>query len=211
MPAEIAAQGIGYKTATSGAAQTMIATLRYYGLLDRPEEGKLQVSADVEHYKFDPSDDARSLLRVKWLTTPPVFAELLSNYHDSLPSDDTLRFDLIKKGFAPGPATECAAVFRRSVEWANYFGSRQSRKESPRAPDTDEPVAPTYAPVERNDAAISIQPAFASPSTPSSPDMDRIPIRLQGGRRAWLEVPVPLYESDKARIKAQIDLLLTDE
>jgi hypothetical protein len=40
---------------------------------------------------------------------------------------------------------------------------------------------------------------------------DRIPIRLTGGRRAYVEVPTPLYESDKLRLKAQIDLLLADE
>jgi hypothetical protein len=40
---------------------------------------------------------------------------------------------------------------------------------------------------------------------------DRIPIRLPGGRRAWLEIPPVFYEADKARIKAQIDLLLTED
>lgn len=40
---------------------------------------------------------------------------------------------------------------------------------------------------------------------------DRIPVRLQGGRRAWLWIPTVFYESDKQRLKAQIDLLLTED
>jgi len=36
-------------------------------------------------------------------------------------------------------------------------------------------------------------------------------VRLAGGRRAWIEIPTPFYLSDKRRIKAQIDLLLTDD
>ena len=37
VPMELAAQAMGYKGAKNGAALTTFATLRYYGLLDRPE------------------------------------------------------------------------------------------------------------------------------------------------------------------------------
>jgi hypothetical protein len=36
-------------------------------------------------------------------------------------------------------------------------------------------------------------------------------VRLDQSRRAWLEIPTPFYEADKKRLKAQIDLLLTDD
>lgn len=42
-------------------------------------------------------------------------------------------------------------------------------------------------------------------------ELDRIPVRLTGGRRAWLVIPTPFYSADKSRLKAQIDLLLTAE
>ena len=42
-------------------------------------------------------------------------------------------------------------------------------------------------------------------------ELDRIPVRLPGGRRAWLSIPTPFYAADKERLKAQIDLLLTEE
>jgi hypothetical protein len=45
----------------------------------------------------------------------------------------------------------------------------------------------------------------------TSNDVDRIPVRLAGGRRAWIEIPMPFYEADKDRLKKQIDLLLTND
>jgi hypothetical protein len=34
---------------------------------------------------------------------------------------------------------------------------------------------------------------------------------LSEGRKAWLVIPTPFYEADKLRLKAQIDLLLTED
>ena len=42
-------------------------------------------------------------------------------------------------------------------------------------------------------------------------DSDCLPVRLTGGRRAWLVIPQQFFEADKARLRAQIDLLLTVE
>lgn len=206
VPVELAAQAMGYKGAKNGAALTTLATLRYYGLLDRPEEGMLRVSADVEHYKFNPSDEARTALKIKWLRAPVVFSDLLSIYENSLPSDDTLRYDLIKRGFSPETAADCAVIFRRSVEWADYFAQASRATNSP--PDNEEETPlDALSPEDRPPTAT--QTIATAP--PQHSDVDRIPIRLEGGRKAWLEVPIPLYEKDKIRMKAQIDLLLTDE
>jgi hypothetical protein len=45
----------------------------------------------------------------------------------------------------------------------------------------------------------------------SADDTDKIPVRLSEGRKAWLVIPTPFYEADKLRLKAQIDLLLTED
>jgi len=49
------------------------------------------------------------------------------------------------------------------------------------------------------------------PSEFSVDDTDKIPVRLSEGRKAWLVIPTPFYEADKLRLKAQIDLLLTED
>jgi len=213
-PIDVVARHLGYSAASNGTAATMLASLRYFGLLARPKEGMLQVSNDVETYKFAPTDSTRSELLRKWVSTPTVFSELLSKYSASLPSQATLKFDLIQLGFSATAADDCLASFLRSVEFANYFY----------APHNDEDVGPSALTLDAEKLSV-LQPPHvikhAMDKSDSSPttvvavgvdaDVDRIPIRLSGGRRAWLIVPTPFYGSDKNRIKQQIDLLLIDD
>lgn len=225
-PADGVAQHIGYKSAANGAAISALASLRYFGLLERPRDGMIAVSKDVESYRFAPDERIRHSLVIKWLKSPPVFAELLDRYAETLPSDATLKFDLIQKGFAPAAADVCLQVFRRSVEFARYFEKPEdsSPDESP-APDTESSSALPGAHSSRDvsasvDAKLDDGHALALRNEPTprnlSPqatndDVDRIPIRLAGGRRAWIEIPSPFYEADKVRLKRQIDLLLTED
>lgn len=203
-PADIVAQDIGYKSANNGAALSALASLRYFGLLDRSAGGKLAVTKEVEDYRFAPSEEMKRAFEVRWLRSPPVYAELLDKFEDGLPSDAVLRFELIQKGFTPSSVESVVAAFKRSVEFARPFEAKSAK--------------PTFesddaAPSEK--AAPPIIPDGAAPSIAQLPevaiDVDRIPIRLSGGRRAWLEIPTPFFEADKVRIKAQIDLLLTED
>lgn len=211
-PVEGVAQHMGYKSAANGAALSALASLKYYGLLERPREGMVAVSKDVESFRFAPSEMIKRGLITKWLKSPPVFADLLEKYTETLPSDATLKFELIQRGFAPAAADQCLQVFRRSVDYANYFEQPQP---DPEAIGTSEGKSANL----ENDAVLPTaesqtptypQPLPAIPTTPSD-DVDRIPIRLAGGRRAWIEIPTPFYEADKERLKRQIDLLLTDD
>jgi hypothetical protein len=195
-PTDAVAQHLGYKSANNGAALKLIASIRYYGLLERPSDGQLAITKDVEAYHFAPSPEIRSDLVRRWLKTPPVFAELLDKYPDALPSDKTLRYDLVQRGFLPDAVDAVVSVFRSSVDFARYY--------SPALKEAEEP-----APVESQSVAES-RPSNMPPSDVGS-SSDRIPIRLHGGRRAFVEIPSPFYAVDKERIKNQIDLLLTEE
>jgi hypothetical protein len=219
-PVDVFAQHLGYKNASNGAAATILASLRYYGLVDRPQEGFLCVSKEVEEYKFIPSEDARQAQLIKWLKTPTVFAELLEKYQDGLPSDATLKFDLIQRGFNPESASACLNVFRRSVDYVRYFDQHKKLAGSNREDEAQvdfEENAPVSS-IANNDTNQT-QPLAQARSIPDSNarnsesnlNIDRIPVRLSQGRRAWLEIPVPFYEADKLRLKAQIDMILTDE
>ena len=200
-PTDVIAQNIGYKSANNGAALSAIASLRSFGLLEKAQDGKLAVSKDVESYKFAPTDDLKSQLRIKWLRSPGIFNQMLDQYAEALPSDANLRFDLIQRGFSPGTAESTLAVFKKSVEFAHYFESK------PKALHVEESVAP-------DDELDNLSPP--APDRSRAPvhepeGSDRIPVRLAGGRRAWLEIPTPFYEADKGRLIAQIGLLLTED
>jgi hypothetical protein len=76
------------------------------------------------------------------------------------------------------------------------------------------PEALTEPMAYRGTDSNSLRPKIES-QTPSSESQnegdDKIPVRLTEGRKAWLIVPTPFYEADKVRLKAQIDLLLTED
>ncbi|OWQ83220.1 hypothetical protein CDN99_26640 [Roseateles aquatilis] len=201
---EVVAQHLGYKSANSGTALSAIASLRYFGLLDRPEDGMLAVTPAFKEFRFNPDEHQRRELLIRFLRTPPLFAELLDLYVGGLPSDANLRYELIQRGFLPSAAEACATVFRRSVEWVDYF--RPQRENGSPAPAS----SPMVTPLPGNGAA-SAPPLEAPAAIASTSDADAIPVRLSGGRRAWIVVPPRLFEADKLRLKAQIDLLLTVE
>jgi hypothetical protein len=208
-PAEAVAQDMGYKTANNGAALSALASLRYFGLLERQGNGQLAVTKDVESYQFAPSDALRQGLRVKWLRTPPVFGELLEKYQGGLPSEATLKYELIQKGFLPHAADSTISVFRKSVEFARPFAAENepdNRQELVASdPDADAQVS--------NAASVKPNPeaALGANIPNESGEFDRIPVRLSGQRKAWLVIPTPFYAADKDRLKAQIDLLLTED
>lgn len=210
-PVDVVAQHMGYKNATNGAALQALASLKYYGLVERNQPGMIQISKDVESYSFAPSADLRGDLLIRWLKSPPIFSELLDKYEDQLPSDATIKFDLIQRGFLPDAADSVVSTFRQSINFARYFEHRGLG-------------APEEAPVQGSGPAVPPSDASSMPPAPNPEEgggvseaaqgraaIDRIPVRLTGGRRAWLEIPTPFHRADKDRIKAQIDLLLTVE
>lgn len=205
-PIEVVANNMGYKSANNGAALSAIASLRYYGLLERPREGALAITKDVESFRFAPNEELRRSLLIQFLKTPPLFAELLDQYTLGLPSDPTLKYELIQKGFAPAAAGSALSAFKQSVEFSGYYDftnideaeSEESNTEVNTAMDEDAPLAP-------------LAKTSAPHTSRDENDLDRIPVRLSGGRRAWLLIPTPLFAADKIRLKAQIDFLFAED
>lgn len=214
-PTDVVAQNLGYKSASNGAALSALASLRYYGLLERPREGMLAVTKDVEAFKFAPSEDLKRSLLLGFLRRPALFSELLDKYESGLPSDATLKYDLIQRGFIPATAASFVVAFRRSIEFAGYYAAGDRRVVDPALHEGSERSDSSVEAAEETEEAIA-RPAKQSgsaslPLLTGDENSDRIPVRLTGGRRAWLSIPTPFYAADKQRLKAQIDLLLTED
>ncbi len=213
-PTDVVAQNLGYKNANSGSAMAAIASLRYYGLLERSKDGFLAVTNDFEHFKFAPDDRQRKALLVGFLRKPPLYEALLEKYESGLPSDATLRFELIQRGFSTSAAEGALVVFRRSVNCVDQPHGEDAAQVLAIPPREGgvpmEATAPhSHALANKPSAPLPVE---AHPALPVHHDgTDQIPIRLPGGRRAWLIIPTPFFASDKQRLKAQIDLLLTQD
>jgi len=215
-PTDVVAQHLGYKGASNGAALSALASVRYFGLVDRPQEGFLAVTKDFEHFKFAPDERQRRSLLIGFLRKPPLYAELLDKYESGLPSEANLRFELIQRGFSPLSAEATLIAFKRSVDYADYFAGNDLAIAAPVAAedhadavdvasDDPKPEPANYVGIKSTDSALTTS------NVGSDDDMDRIPVRLPGGRRAWLIIPASFFNADKARLKAQIDLLLTQD
>lgn len=210
-PTDVIAQHMGYKGANNGAALSALASIRYYGLVDRAGDGLLAVTKDVESYRHAPSEEIRRSFLRRFMTSPPIFAELLDKYSTGLPSDGNLKYELINRGFTPAAAASLVTVLRQSVEFVGVQAEESNSAEM----STDLPIASQdeARPLVnmRSAGATSQTDSRAEVNSSDDEDHDRIPVRLPGGRRAWLLIPNVFFESDKTRIKAQIDLLLTEE
>ena len=208
-PSNVVAQHMGYKDANSGRSLGALASLRYFGLLDKPKDGFLAVSKDIEAYKFAPDERLKHSLLLGFLRRPALYNDLLEKYNSGLPSDANLKFELIQKGFVPHGADIALGIFKKSVDFAEYFNNPIEQDEVNVYEEFDSNIS--------NDV-ITSNPKSSSPSQSSlivgdgvDEDQDQIPVRLTGGRRAWIVIPTPFFNADKERLKAQIDLLLTNE
>ena len=202
IPMDLAAQHLGYKNANNGAAVKALASIRYFGLLNRPQEGLLAVDKELEDYQFAPDAAQKDQMVRKWLLTPQVFRELLGKFKDGLPSDQAVRFELIQLGFLPDAAQSMVEVLKSSVEFARYY-EKPARLE-PNATLADQPLPTAELP--------GLDPSLGEFTAGSVAGAhDRIPVRLSGGRRAFLEIPSPFFVADKQRLKSQIDFLLAED
>ena len=205
-PIDAVAQALGYKNASNGSAGATIASLRYFGLLERPRDGFLSVSKAVETYKYAPDDEMKKQIVLEFLKTPPLYQELLAKYSVGLPSAATLKYELIQKGFLPQAVDAILSAFIQSASFAGYFevsvtDAPIESSPTPSAKELPTNIDETYQKIPQNIPKLSPN---------SIGELDQIPIRLSGGRKAWLAIPTPFYESDKERIKAQIDVLFAD-
>lgn len=220
-PSDVVAQGMGYKDANNGRALSTIASVRYYGLMERHSDGRLGVSKDVESYKYAPSEDMRRAYLRRFVATPALFTELLERYASGLPSDGNLRYELIQRGFLPATAESLVGILRRSFDFARVYDEEPQDLIAPEPEyevDDSATLASVVPVVAASPAAIApaqvlgrSQSSFVEGDDSIVEGHDRIPVRLPGGRRAWLLIPPLFREADKQRLKAQIDLLLTED
>lgn len=220
--ADVVAQHMGYKDANNGRALGALASLRYYGLVERHSNGFLNVTKDVESYRYAASDDMRRAYLRRFLTAPVLFAELLERHSSGLPSDGSLRYELIQRDFLPATAQSLVGIFRRSADFAKVYESEPSQAapalaaeatQLEPASEAAQPVgiaraAPATSAVQQHSGSVQRDESLVAQETGGH---DRIPVRLSGGRKAWLFIPHVFHEADKQRLKAQIDLLLTED
>lgn len=228
---DIIASNLGYKDASNGKAKRVLGNLKAFGILQKATGTKLSVAPDVRKFKLTPNDSDKAIFVGHWLKKPLLYSRLLDKYGDNLPSDKALIFELVDEhNFMESSAKAAIEVFRASLTYAARFaGALQVTGEGGGEDDFDDEIESGEEDFPAAESS-QVSPQFVQPSVLPSPPLSRqhavvipqvvqaqqsvkegvrYPIRLAGGRMAWIEVPDPFYEADKARLKAQLEIIGT--
>jgi hypothetical protein len=114
---------MGYDNPETGPAGRAFSALRQYGLITEPEPGRWRVSDNCFRYFELPegSPERLSILREAG-RSPALFKDLLGRYKDVLPSDASLRSDLVlEKGFNTNTVADFIKVFRATINLAKLL------------------------------------------------------------------------------------------
>lgn len=203
------AQSLGYKSANNGAAARTMASLSYFGLLNKAGNGKLCVSADYEKYSFAPNNKIKQEFLTKWIQSPKVFSEVIGKYGYNLPSANALKYDLIERGFKPDAADNAVDVLRDSV---SFLMENTDDVSALHKPTIEEPYSDEVTDDIEYPAEEVIKPSVKAVPTNSTSDAFRIiPVFLPNNREAALHLPRPFNQKDREIIKRQLDAILADD
>jgi hypothetical protein len=126
----------------NGAALGAIAALKKYGLLDDEGSGnqrKAKLSQLAEVILVHPDDAVRRTAIAEAALRPSVHRELWEKYHDQLPSDSSLRWELTHdRGFTETGAAEFIPVYRATISFAQLASYQPGSSEE--TPTDDDPV-----------------------------------------------------------------------
>jgi hypothetical protein len=116
--AEVLAGHMGYSAAV-GPGGRAVSALRQYGMIE-DVDGRHRLSDlgyTLVHFDHD-SHEWRSAA-IDAARRPTLFRELMEAYPDGLPSDATLRSDLLRREFNPSSITDVVSIFRSTMSLAN--------------------------------------------------------------------------------------------
>ena len=114
---EVIASHMGYSQAT-GPGGRSVSALRQYGLIEE-NAGRYRIS-DLGYtlIHFDRNSDEWKRAVADAAKRPTLFKELLEKYEGNLPSDATLRNELLSRGFNPSAVSDVVSIFRNTMSLA---------------------------------------------------------------------------------------------
>jgi hypothetical protein len=182
----------GFKAGTSSSNLT-VASLKRFGLLDDEgsRESRLARLTDLALDIFLNPQPQASIQRAA--LTPKIHRELYEKYGASLPSDASLRHELIMtRGFTDAGADDFIRQFRRTLAFAHLDEESSPGTEVAPAQDSLAATAPSEE-VQSVGAQIATEPnQLAVPA--SVVDTVAIPILLVGGESVTISGSFPITE-----------------
>lgn len=133
----------GYRSLNGPAAQT-IAALKRYGLMDdegASEDRKAKLSELADVILIHPDEARRREAIQEAALRPAIHRELWDKYHDHLPSDQSLQWELTRdRGFTETGASEFIPVYRATIAFAQLGDAYRTSEPEPKRDTEQEQV-----------------------------------------------------------------------
>jgi hypothetical protein len=161
-PKEAIIKGLGYG-GWNGASATALSAHTKYGILERLDKDEFKISELGMRLLFhkNPAEYAEALYEAA--TKPPLFAEFLIEYQNTVPHEDIMRPRLIRQGFAQSAVATVIECYRETMK----FVSDNSVGYTPKDNDVAEETMQTQQPPTANALAHILskgpQETYAAP------------------------------------------------
>lgn len=192
MGREVLAKNLGYGS-IHGTVLGKIGALRQYGLITGSLD-EIRISDAAITILNAPEDGLEGKNEIKnCIFRPKLFRELREKYPNSLPSEENLKFEVIKHGFTSRAAKKVVQIYLKNQEYLVEKGINDDRyyvqsNESSNPPDENDIVAEETKEPDININEIEFSKGILSRNTkfcllmtgkPTSKDIDRLIKKLQ--------------------------------
>jgi hypothetical protein len=234
---ENVARELNYSGVKNGAFKGLRASAKYFGLIDYSGDDYIEVTDRWIKVFHDEDRAEQRGARQEALLEPEIYRQLIETFANrQLPDAERLARELYltpKYGILRDAAEGAASTFVDSAAYAEMLDERgflrpPGWKEEGQHASGPGSVISEVGPVgpEQGIGGSDIEEQRRNQEKPSSsapvtnfgsvPEqeldgLDRLEIKLRGGKRAYLFVPVPLPSGEKERLKKYIDLILEED
>jgi len=128
IPLAAAYEHLGYRS-TGGYAARIIAALKKFELISEKQDAIKLTEEAIDLALLNPSDERYNEIIKKLALRPSTYEKIFKKYNGNLPSDNTLRIELIKGyGFNPESVEVFLSSFRETLEFAGLPEGKEIEK-----------------------------------------------------------------------------------
>lgn len=210
-PRNIVLKHMGYNS-INGASLRALSTLRKFGLIEE-RDGRIYVSQlSLDILVYPSTDERHKVSVVKSALKPSIYAHILERYQGGLPSDETIKAELVREyGFNDSVVETFLADFKATLEYVELETassiiemSSNSRNETI-APNAGLLSMKSSSPILTKQPVTMMTPTAFAPAVASA---NTFPIPLRKQNQAMLSFArMPLEKSDLELLKKWIDLM----
>jgi len=202
---EMAVKHMGFSGIKSGSARVTLSSLKKFGLLTDEGSERVRVTDDAVKLFFAPDDATKLPILRSLALKPEIIKDLLSEYKDGLPSDDSLKYRLVSdRGFGEAAADAFIRAFRETVRLARLDPSEYTDPSEAMAQESNNSVGEDR-PQPANDGFR--RPGFQFiPATPKGVSVSKQHAELSDGTQVDLQISGPLNEEAAEELLQYIDI-----